>query len=85
MENILYDFNKKITSLVENYLKNLLFTKGISEFTEDLVKEFAEFGSSLTQYLIDVTEKTIFELKERKEDFESLEKDERTVISILEK
>lgn len=83
MENILYDFNKKITSLVENYLKNLLFTKGISEFTEDLVKEFAEFGSSLTQYLIDVTEKTIFELKERKEDFESLEKDERTVISIF--
>ena len=39
MENILHDFNKKIISLVENYLKNFIFSKGISSFTDDLTAE----------------------------------------------
>ena len=83
MENILHDFNKKIISLVENYLKNLIFSKGISFFTDDLVAEFANFGSNLTQFMIEYAEKIIFELDERKEKFESLEKDNRSIISIF--
>ena len=83
MENILYDFNKKIISLTENYLKSLIFDKGISSFTEDLVKEFAQFGSDLSQFVIEYAEEEIFKLKERKEQYESLEKDERSVISIF--
>lgn len=83
MENILHDFNKKIISLTENYLKNLIFSKGISSFTDDLIAEFAEFGSNLTQFIIEYTEEIIFSLDERKEKFESLEKDERNIISIF--
>jgi hypothetical protein len=83
MENILHYFNEKIISLTEKYLKELIFTKGISSFTDDLVKEFAEFGSNLTQFIIEYAEKEIFELKERKEEFESLEKDKRNIVSIF--
>lgn len=83
MENILHDFNKKITSLMENYLKNLIFENGISEFTDDLVKEFADFGSNLTQFLIDYVEEEIFKLEERKNQFNVLEKDERNIVSIF--
>ena len=83
MENILHDFNKKIISLVENYLKNFIFSKGISSFTDDLVAEFANFGSNLTQFMIEYAEQIIFELDERKEKFESLEKDNRNIVSIF--
>jgi hypothetical protein len=83
MENILHYFNEKIISLTEKYLKKLIFTKGISSFTDDLVKEFAKFGSNLTQFIIEYAEKEIFELKERKEEFESLEKDKRNIVSIF--
>ena len=83
MENILHDFNKKIISLVENYLKNFIFSKGISSFTDDLVAEFAHFGSDLTQFMIEYAEQIIFELDERKEKFESLEKDNRNIVSIF--
>ena len=83
MENILHDFNKKIISLTENYLKNLIFSRGISSFTDDLTAEFAEFGSNLTQFIIEYAEEIIFSLDERKEKFESLEKDERNIISIF--
>lgn len=83
MENILHDFNNKIISLSENYLKNLIFEKGISGFTDDLIKEFAEFGSNLTQYLIEYVEETIFVLEGRKEKFNILEKDSRDIVSIF--
>lgn len=83
MEHILHDFNKKITSLTENYLKNLIFSKGISSFTDDLVAEFAQFGSNLTQFIIEYAEDEIFNLNERKEGFESLEKDSRSIVSIF--
>lgn len=83
MENILHDFNKKIISLTENYLKNFIFSKGISSFTDDLVVEFAKFGSDLTQFIVEYIEEEVFKLNERKEQFESLEKDERKIVSIF--
>ena len=83
MENILHYFNEKIISLTENYLKSLIFEKGISGFTDDLIAEFARFGSDLTQYLVEYVEEEIFNLQERKEQFESLEKDSRSVVSIF--
>ena len=83
MENILHYFNEKIISLTENYLKSLIFERGISGFTDDLIAEFARFGSDLTQYLVEYVEEEIFNLQERKEQFESLEKDSRNVVSIF--
>ena len=83
MENILHDFNKKVISLVINCLKNSITEKGISDFTNDLESEMIKFGSEVTQFLIEYAENIIFKLKERKEKFESLEKDERTIISIF--
>lgn len=83
MNNILNHFNEKVINLTKKYLENSFLVNGISSFTEDLVKEFAEFGSNLTQYIIEYVEKQIFELEERKEQFESLEKDERNIISIF--
>ena len=83
MENILHYFNEKIISLTENYLKSLIFEKGISGFTDDLISEFAKFGSDLTQCLIEYVEEEIFNLEERKEQFETLEKDTRNIVSIF--
>lgn len=37
----------------------------------------------MTQFLVEYAENIIFKLKERKEKFESLEKDNRTIISIF--
>lgn len=83
MENILNQFNEKVISLTENYLKNLIFSKGISSFTDDLVAEFATFGSNLTQYMIELVEEEIFRINKEEKDFNSLEKDERNIVSIF--
>ena len=83
MINILNQFNEKITTLTENYLKNLIFSKGISNFTEDLVAEFANFGTNLTQYLIENIENVVFQLDERKALFSSIKKDSRSIVSIF--
>ncbi len=83
MENILHDFNEKVISLVTNCLKNSITEKGISDFTNDLEGEMIKFGSQVTQFLVEYSENIIFKLKDRKEKFESLEKDERTIISIF--
>ncbi len=83
MENILHDFNEKVISLVANCLKNSITEKGISDFTNDLESEMIEFGSQVTQFLVEYAENIIFKLKDRKEKFESLEKDDRTIISIF--
>lgn len=83
MENILHDFNEKVISLVANCLKNSITEKGISDFTNDLESQMIEFGSQVTQFLVEYAEDIIFRLKDRKEKFESLEKDDRTIISIF--
>ena len=83
MENILHDFNEKVINLVTNYLKNSISDGGLSNFTDDLVKEFADLGTKTANFLVTYAEETIFKLKERKEQFESLEKDDRTIITIF--
>lgn len=83
MENILHDFNEKVISLVANCLKNSITEKGISDFTNDLESQMIEFGSQITQFLVEYAENIIFKLNDRKEKFESLEKDNRTIISIF--
>lgn len=83
MENILKHFNEKVISLTKNYLNNLIFSNGISSYTDDLVSEFATFGSDLTQYLIDLVEEEIFKINKVDKQFQSLEKDERNIVSIF--
>ena len=83
MENILKHFNEKVISLTKNYLNNLIFSNGISSYTDDLVSEFATFGSDLTQYLIDLVEEEIFKINKEDKQFQSLEKDERNIVSIF--
>lgn len=83
MENILHDFNEKVINLVANCLKNSITEKGISDFTNDLEIEMIKFGKEITQFLVEYAENIIFKLKDRKESFSSLEKDDRTLISIF--
>lgn len=83
MENILHDFNEKVISLVAKCLKNSITEKGIADFTNDIESQMIEFGNQVTQFLVEYAENIIFKLKERKEKFESLEKDNRTIISIF--
>ena len=83
MENILHDFNEKVINLVGDCLKNSITEKGISDFTNDLEKEMIKLGKDITQFIVEFAENIIFNLKERKEKFESLEKDKRTIISIF--
>ena len=63
MENILYDFNEKVISLVTNCLKNSITERGIADFTNDLESEMIKFGSKVTQFLVEYAENIIFKSK----------------------
>ena len=65
------------------FFRNSITEKGIADFTNDLESQMIEFGNQVTQFLVEYAENIIFKLKERKEKFESLEKDNRTIISIF--
>lgn len=83
MENILQYFNEKVINLVINYLKNSISDGGLSNFTDDLVKEFADLGTKICEFIVNYAEDIIFHLKDRKEEFESLEIDSRTITTIF--
>ena len=83
MYNILYDFNENVISLMKNFLFNLDNQESLSSFTDDLVDKFAQLGKNLIQNMIDYAEETIFKLNGRNKKFESLEKDERTIVTIF--
>ena len=83
MENILHDFEEKVISLMTEFLKNSMETGGLSNFTEDLKDNLMQLGYDLTKLSLEYAEDIIFKIKERKQQFESLEKDDRKIISIF--
>ena len=83
MENILYDFSKKVITLMEEFLKNSISVGGLSQFTEDLNDKLMQLGYDLTKFSLEYAEDILFKLKERKEEYESLEKDDRKIVSIF--
>ena len=83
MENILHDFNENVTSLMVDFLKNSIIDGGLSNFTDDLNDRLMQLGLDLTKFAISYAEDVIFKLKERKNEFESLEKDDRKIVSIF--
>ena len=83
MENILHEFNEKVISLMTDFLKNSMELGGLSEFTSNLEENFMQLGYNLTKFSLEYGEEIIFKIKERKEQFESLEKDDRTITSIF--
>ena len=83
METILHDFNEKVISLMANFLKNSMEVGGLSEFTNKLEENLMQLGCDLTKFSLEYAEEIIFNVKERKNQFESLEKDDRKVISIF--
>lgn len=83
MENILHDFEEKVISLMTEFLKNSMVTGGLSNFTEDLKDNLMQLGYDLTKFSLEYAEDIIFKIKERKQQFESLEKDDRKIISIF--
>ena len=83
MEDILYDFNEKVISLMTEFLKNSMEVGGLSEFTSNLEDKLMQLGYNLTKFSLEYAEDIIFKIKERKKQFESLEKDERKVVSIF--
>lgn len=83
MEDILYDFNEKVISLMTNFLKTSMEVGGLSEFTSNLEENLMQLGYNLTKFSLEYAEDIIFKIKERKKQFESLEKDERKVVSIF--
>ena len=83
MENILHEFNEKVISLMTDFLKNSMEVGGLSEFTSNLEDNLMQLGYNLTRFSLEYAEEIIFKLKERKKQFESLEKDDRKVVSIF--
>lgn len=83
MENILHDFEEKVISLMTEFLKNSMETGGLSNFTEDLKDNLMQLGHDLTKFSLEYAEDIIFKIKERKQQFESLEKDDRKIVSIF--
>ena len=75
MENILHDFEEKVISLMTEFLKNSMEVGGLSNFTDNL--------NDLTKFSLEYAEDIIFKLRERKEQFESLEKDNRKIVTIF--
>src|SRR5574344_823963 len=83
MENILHDFNEKVISLMTEFLKNSIMEGGLSNFTDDLNDKLMKLGYDLTKFSLEYAENIIFRLKDRKEQFESLEKDDRKIVTIF--
>ena len=83
MENILYKFNEKVISLVTKYLENTIGNGELSNFTDEMLKELMNLGQETAEFLVNYAEERIYELKERKEEFSSLEKDNRKIITIF--
>lgn len=83
MENILHDFEEKVISLITEFLKNSMETGGLSDFTENLNDKLMKLGYDLTKFSLEYAEDIIFKLRERKEQFESLEKDNRKIVTIF--
>lgn len=83
MENILHDFNENVIRLMAEFLKNSIIEGGLSNFTDDLNDKLMKLGYDLTKFALEYAEEIIFNLKERKKEFESLEKDNRKIITIF--
>lgn len=83
MENILHDFEEKVISLMTEFLKNSMETGGLSNFTDNLMNNLMQLGYDLTKFSIQYAEDIIFKIKERKQQFESLEKDDRKIVTIF--
>lgn len=83
MENILHDFNENVISLMTEFLKNSILKGGLSNFTDDLNDRLMKLGYDLTKFALEYAEEIIFNLKERRNEFESLEKDDRKIITIF--
>ena len=83
MENILHDFEEKVISLMTEFLKNSMELGGLSNFTEYLNAQLMQLGYDLTKFSLEYAEDVIFNLKERKNQFESLEKDDRKIVTIF--
>ena len=83
MENILHDFNENVISLMTEFLKNSIMEGGLSNFTDDLNDTLMKLGYDLTKFALEYAEEIIFNLKERRNEFESLEKDDRKIITIF--
>lgn len=83
MENILYKFNEKVISLVTKYLENTIGNGELSNFTDEMLKELMNLGQETAEFLVNYAEEKIYELDERKEEFWSLEKDNRKIITIF--
>ena len=83
MENILHDFEEKVISLMTEFLKSSIQTGGLSNFTDNLMDNLMQLGYDLTKFSLEYAEDIIFKLKERKQQFESLEKDNRKIATIF--
>ena len=83
MENILHDFNENVINLMVNFLKNSIMEGGLSNFTDDLNDKLMKLGYDLTKFALEYAENVIFNIKERKRQFESLEIDDRKIVSIF--
>ena len=83
MENILYDFEEKVISLMTEFLKSSMETGGLSNFTDNLMDNLMQIGYDLTKFSLEYAEDIIFKIKERKQQFESLEKDNRKIATIF--
>ena len=83
MDNILHDFNENVINLIAEFLKNSIMEGGLSNFTDNLNDKLMKLGYDLTKFVLEYAENIIFKLKERKKQFESLEIDDRTIISIF--
>lgn len=81
MENILHDFNENVINLMVNFLKNSIMEDGLSNFTDDLNDKLMKLGYDLTKFALEYAE--VFNIKERKRQFESLEIDDRKIVSIF--
>lgn len=83
MENILHDFNENVIRLMAEFLKNSMMEGGLSNFTDDLNDKLMKLGWDLTKFALEYAEEVIFNIKERKKEFESLEIDDRKIITIF--
>jgi len=83
MQVIIQQFLEKVTSTMQNNLKDLNNINNLSDFTDNLQADLMSFGREFTQKYIEIVEEEIKNSSERKKEYTSVQSFQREIITIF--
>ena len=83
MQLIIQQFIEKVTSTIQNNLKDLNNINNLSDFTDNLQADLMSFGREFTQKYIEIVEEEIKNSSSRKKEYTSVQSFPRELITIF--